>query len=367
MGSIHVVEPTLEDYSGHCYSLVSSLCKALQGTRVDLWSATGSQGLDFGAHVHNHATFHRRIRLLQAVLLYRRLLRGTAPIVVTTARRSDLMALDLVARGPLPPNRVFLYFHWFRETPAKLRAFRKLAQRQPNVVVFGTTNSTVELFQRCGFANVHLLPYPPPASAGEASVPFRQYLYAGAARQDKGFALIADLVELLAREGARTPVVVQVSADHYGKVDARTRADIARLEAAGYAPLRLVTEALTPQEYAALFYGSICLQPYDRHDFRDRVSGVTLDALAHGCPVVGTAGTWIAKLVASFGAGVELQTMTGAGLLGAARTVERDYAAFQAAAQAAGRAQNRKSWQPLLDRLPRAEGQSRPLIGPQPC
>ena len=175
-----------------------------------------------------------------------------------------------------------------------------------------------------------LLPYPPPpASDSGDPVPFRQLLYAGAARQDKGFSLIVDLVELLAREGARTPITVQVSADHYGKVDAQTRSDIARLQATGYAALALTPQTLTPQEYSALFPGSICLQPYDRDEFRDRVSGVTLDALAHACPVIATTGTWSAELIKPFGAGVELHTMSAASLLEAARKIEQDYAAFQ--------------------------------------
>ncbi|MEO8007242.1 MAG: hypothetical protein ABI728_01785, partial [Betaproteobacteria bacterium] len=200
-----------------------------------------------------------------------------------------------------------------------------------------------------------LLPYPsPPASAGDDPVPFRQLLYAGAARQDKGFSLIVDLVELLAREGARTPIAVQVSADHYGKVDAQTRSDIARLQAAGYSALTLVSQTLTPQEYSGLFAGSICLQPYDRNDFRDRVSGVTLDALAHACPIVATAGTWSAALIKSFGAGAELHTMNATSLLQAARHIEQDYALYQAAARSAGQAQNRKSWAPLLELLARA-------------
>jgi glycosyltransferase involved in cell wall biosynthesis len=351
---VQVVEPTLESYSGHCHSLVTSLCAALGGMSIDLWSATGARGLEFGSHVANHPVFRRRIRLIQALLLYRRLLRSGAPIVVSTARRSDLVSLDLIARGPFARNRVFLYFHWLRETPAKLRSFSRLAQRQPHVVIFGTTASVVDFFKRCGFANVFLLPYPPPASTGGELVPFRQFLYAGAARQDKGFSLIADLVELLAREGAHTPVVVQVSADHYGKVDVKTREDIARLQAAGYGPLELKAQTLSPQEYAALFPGSICLQPYDRDEFRDRVSGVTLDALAHACPVVATAGTWSAELIRPFGAGVELVAMDAAGLLQSARKVERDYAAFQSGARAAGQAQNRKSWIPLLDLLPGA-------------
>lgn len=354
MQAVQVVEPTLEGYSGHCHSLVTSLCHALDSVPIDLWSARGSAGMDFGSQVANHPRFRRRIRLLQALLLYRRLLRSGAPIVVTTARRSDLVLLDLAARGPLPPNRVFLYFHWLRATSAKLRSLRKLALRQPHIVIFGTTASAVDVFKCCGFAKVFLLPYPPPASNSGDPVPFRQLLYAGAARQDKGFSLIVDLVELLAREGARTPIDVQVSADHYGKTDAQTRSDIARLQAASYAPLTLIPQTLTPQQYAALFPGSICLQPYDRGEFRDRVSGVTLDALAHACPIVATAGTWSAELIKPFGAGVELHAHTAASLLQAAREIERDYAVFQVGARAAGQAQNRKSWAPLLELLAQA-------------
>ena len=355
MHSIQIVEPTLEGYSGHCHSLVTSLCQALAGAPIDVWSATGSDGMDFGSRVVNRPIFRRRIRLLQVFLLFRRLLRSGAPIVVTTARRSDLALLDLAARGEIPPHRVFLYFHWLRESPAKLRSLRKLALRQPHIVIFATTASVVDVFMRCGFAHVFLLTYPsPPASDGDNPAPFRQFLYAGAARQDKGFSLIVDLVELLAREGARTPIVVQVSADHYGKVDAQTRSDIARLQAAGYPPLRLTPLTLTPQEYSELFPGSICLQPYNRDEFRDRVSGVTLDALAHACPVVATAGTWSAELIKPFGAGVELHTMSAASLLEAARKIERDYVTFRAGARAAAQARNRKSWASLLELLPHA-------------
>ena len=184
MPSIQVVEPTLEGYSGHCHSLITSLCHALDGKPIDLWSATGSKGIEFASHVANRPLFRRRIRLLQILLLYRRLLRNGAQIIVTTARRSDLILLDLVARNPISPNRVYLYFHWLRETPAKLRSLRKLALRQPEVTIFGTTASVVDVFKRCGFRQVFLLPYPSPAaSARDTTVPFRQLLYAGAAGQ----------------------------------------------------------------------------------------------------------------------------------------------------------------------------------------
>lgn len=352
MRNIQVVEPTLEGYSGHCHSLVSSFCRATAGARVDLWSAKESASLDFGPGVAVHPYFRRRIRLPQALFLYRRLLRQADPIVVMTARRSDLILLDWVAGRSLLPNRVFLYFHWFRDTPGKSRFLQRMAARRPNLVILGTTPSVVETFRRCGFENVLLVPYPAPRPAQAAHpVPFQRLLYAGAARQDKGFAQVVDLVERLARMKESIPVAVQVSADHYGKYDAATRSDLARLQAIGYAPLQLIGETLSPADYAALFPGSICLQPYHRADFVDRVSGITLDALAHGSPVIATSGTWTAELITRHGAGLALEHPNAESLHGAASAVMARYASFQAAARAASLAQETNSWAALLERL----------------
>jgi glycosyltransferase involved in cell wall biosynthesis len=182
-------------------------------------------------------------------------------------------------------------------------------------------------------------------------MPFRQLLYAGAARQDKGFKAVVDLVALLAARNESIPVAVQISADHYGKLDAATREDIARLKALRYPPLALIDETPTPEAYAASFPGSICLQPYNRSEFRDRVSGVTLDALAHACPVIATAGTWTADVIEPYGAGIALAEPDAESLYTAVNTVRAGYARYQAAALSAGHARNRDSWRPLLDRL----------------
>jgi glycosyltransferase involved in cell wall biosynthesis len=350
--TIQVVEPTLEGYSGHCHSLVSSLCRAAADRPIRLWAGKGSERIDFGPGVTVHPYFRRRFRQLQSLFLFRRLLREPFPLVVPTARRADLALVHLAAGGQIAPNRVFLYFHWVRETPAKLRFMRGIAARQPNLVVLGTTASVAEVFRRCGFAHVAVLPYPAPQAAGNgAATPFRRLLYAGAARQDKGFGKVVDFVELLAAKGETIPIAIQVSADHYGKYDAATRDDLARLRSIDYPPLELTGQTLSPDDYAAMFAGGICLQLYDRVDFRDRVSGVTLDALAHGCPIVATAGTWMAKVVAPFGAGVALEEATGESLYLAVRTIIDGYPDFRDRAGSAGRAQAQKSWDVLLDRL----------------
>ena len=67
---------------------------------------------------------------------------------------------------------------------------------------------------------------------------------------------------------------------------------------------------LTGDAYSAMFRGAICLQPYSRQDFADRVSGVTLDAFVAGAPVVALSGTWIARMVQRFKAGEVIEEPT---------------------------------------------------------
>lgn len=353
MAPLQVVEPTLENYSGHCHALVASLVRATRGSPIDLWSGQGSETMAFGPDVTIHPVFSRKHRMTQMLRLLHRLVREPSKIVVTTARTRDLAFVHLVAPGRVAPNRVFLYFHWVRVTSGKLRLLRWIAARQPEIVILGTTESVADVFRGCGFANVLPMSYPAPpiAEREAAAVAFRRLLYAGAARQDKGFRTVVDLVELLAARNADIPITVQVTPEHYDKYDAATRGDIARLEAVRYSPLSLIRQTPSPSEYAANFPGSICIQPYDRAEFRDRVSGVTLDALAHGCPVVVTAGTWSAALIEPYGAGIALPNPDAESLYDAVAALRAEYPLYRDGALAATRAREGNSWGPLLESL----------------
>ena len=354
---LQVIEPTLEDYSGHCHSLVASLVRAACGRTIELWKGQERKDdmavpMTFGPDVAIHSHFRRRDRRKQMMRLLHRLLRTPDRIVVTTARTLDLVLVALVAPGRIQAGRVFLYFHWLRVTPFKRLLLRSIAARQPGLVIFCTTERLVEVFRDSGFLDVAMLPYPAPeTSRDDSPVPFRRLLYAGAARRDKGFGIVVDLVGLLASKNADIPIAVQITPDHYAKYDASTREDVARLERIRYAPLTLIRDTPSPAEYAANFPGSICLQPYDAAGFRDRVSGVTLDALAHGCPIVATAGTWTAALIESFDAGIALDAPDAESLRAAAFALRADYSRYRNNARAAASAREAKAWEPLLKRL----------------
>ena len=94
--TIQVVEPTLESYSGHCHSLVSSFCRAAADRKITLWAGKGAERIDFGPSVTVQPYFSRRLRLFQSLFLFRRLLREPFPLFIPTARRADLAYMKLL-------------------------------------------------------------------------------------------------------------------------------------------------------------------------------------------------------------------------------------------------------------------------------
>jgi hypothetical protein len=160
-----------------------------------------------------------------------------------------------------------------------------------------------------------------------------------------------DLVALLCRRNGTLPVTIQVSAEHYGKYDEPTRDQLRRLEGLNYPYLRLVREPLAPDGYAELFRGAVCLQPYDRGEFKDRVSGVTMDALTAGAPIVATSGSWMERQFGPCDAGVSVDDPSAQNLLEAADGVIASYPYYHRNALTAGKGLRSRSWEALLSQL----------------
>jgi len=75
---------------------------------------------------------------------------------------------------------------------------------------------------------------------------------------------------------------------------------------------------------------------YNAADFSDRLSGVTLDALSAGSPIVTTAGTWIARIVQRFDAGVVVDSTEPEKTLAAIQEIIANYARYNENAHKAG-------------------------------
>lgn len=344
---INIVEPTLMTEAGHCHSFVSALIAAGAGDRpIRLWiNRKAAVAINTG-RVEIHKYFYRSIRRFQSYFLYRRLLKTEGKLFISTAGRTDLLLLHWAAQGLISPDKVYLYFHWYNSSESKIRDLKKIAALQPNLVILGPTSSVVTAFKSAGFTNASIVPYPiTPRKIAETSQPkaFSHLLYAGAARQDKGFGKVVDLVEYLYQTQSLIPVIIQTSSEHFGKCDAKTLADIKRLQAIPYKYLRLKTAVLSAGEYADLFAGAIVLQLYNITDFSDRISGVTLDALTGGCPVITIAGTWISGMVDKYDAGLIVDTVFPENVLGRVDELISNYKQYSLKALEAGQLLQREN------------------------
>jgi len=350
--ALHIVEPTLTGDAGHCHSLIRALAGAA-APRADLTVWAGAQAASFWHGPGRLAPiFHRRWRRLQAFWLVRRLLRQPGRILVATAGTADLVIADWAARGVIPPHKLFLFVHWLNAKPSKARRLAAIAQRQPHVEILAPSPSVADFFRQCGF-KATVVPYPLEAQAAPAAVAnpvFKHLLVAGAARLDKGFAGVVDLVAEMQQRGLDWPIIVQTSVEQRHLHDQALGLQLARLRAVGYAALRTADQAMDPAAYRALFDGAIVVQPYRAQDFQDRISGVTLDALGAGCPVVVTAGTWAARLVQRFDAGIATADLSADGLLLAITPIRQDFARYAGnAQQAAASVRAEHSAQGLID------------------
>jgi hypothetical protein len=351
---LEIVEPTLVSEAGHCAALFASLRAAAPSLPYRLWVDQHAQLPRFEQQgVTLQRFFNRRWRKLQAFWLYRRLLRSDAPILVPTATWFDLRALDIAGPGPIAPRRASLYFHKWRVTDRRSHALRRLAQRQPNVALFGTSQAIVGALRAAGFAHVEQVePILGADLAPQSAASFRALLSAGAARADKGFTHVVDLVEHMVALGSHLPIVVQASGDHYGRYDERSRADLARLRNCSYPHLTVLTDTLDARQYQELFAGAICLQPYGRADYADKMSAVTFDALRNGAPIVTVAGTTMATIAEQSGAGRVVDEPTPQALLEACRAVVEQYPHYSERARRAGEQHSAASaWKPLVEEL----------------
>jgi glycosyltransferase involved in cell wall biosynthesis len=328
---IHIIEPTLVDQTGHCHSFVGAVCAAGPEQSLVVWAGRrASEVLTGLPHVTLRRHFSRRLRRVQAFLLYRKLLRQGARIFVPTAGVTDIALLCRAAPRRLAPGAAVAFCHWIRPTKRRKQRLAAAARRQPDLRVLAGADEIVAMLHDAGFHRAAYAPYPltqaaPPLAS---AVPFRHLLFAGAARMDKGFPHIVDLALHLARTAESVPLCVQTSAKHYGKLAPDIAAELLRLERAAYRGLVTHPDTLDTDGYFALFRGAICLQPYSREEFAGRVSAVTVDALACGAPIITTRGTWMGRAIARRGAGVVLDDLSGASLYAAAREIIGGYHAF---------------------------------------
>ncbi len=269
-----------------------------------------------------------------------RLLRRPEPFLILTADARHALAVHLLSAGaPAPPAHARLYFHWADREPLRTAMLRAATRARRFALAIAPTEGVAEAIRGIGWQRVVQVPYPalaPEVPPGPA--PFERVLVAGAARINKGLDLVAGLAQRWAAAGRATPLHVQVSKKHALRHGRREADLVAALLSSGCPGLVADGRAPDRAEYAGRFRGSLVLAPYERERFADAVSGVVLDALLHGAPVVATAGTWPGRQVQRYGAGALLAERSAEALEAAIDRVLADWDGCAARACAAARA-----------------------------
>jgi len=323
---LSIIEPKLRGPSGHYAEFVRAIAARADGLfpSVEVVADPRAAGYlpSLSGAVPVRGTRCARGRLAEWGAVASSLAARRATLVMT-ANASHVTLAELLSVGRRDRlDRLALLFHWTLDAPTDRLQLALGACARRRALFLATTRGVREGLLRLGCARVEEIAYPATRAEGAPMrAPFRHLLMAGAARINKGLELVAGLAEMYAAEGRSLPLLVQVSPKHVDRHGSREDAVVARLLAARYAGLVADPKAPDREEYAARFAGALVLAPYDPAKFAESVSGVVLDALLHGAPVVTSAGTWAAAVVSRFGAGVVLPERSPAALGAAVESV----------------------------------------------
>src|ERR1035437_1781848 len=155
---LHIIEPTLHSYVGHCHSLVETIAQAAPVEHVRIWAGKGSDRIWRG-QAQLEPYFYQPLRRLQALFLYRRLLRQPGKILLSTGGTSDLISLNCVAKATIPEAKVYLYIHWVGAKASKAAKLAEIAKLQPNLEILCPTEDGASFFEELGFRS-RTVPYP---------------------------------------------------------------------------------------------------------------------------------------------------------------------------------------------------------------
>jgi hypothetical protein len=327
---LNIIEPTLSDQSGHCYSYVKSLVDANEHARLNVWINQQGASLFDPKKAVIHSIFHKRWRKLQLYFLYRRLLKRNEAIFVPTAGRIDMAFLSRLQKKRPSQSPIHLHFHQFNQTPKKIALLEQWAQSNPHWHILAPTERLLSVFKNAGFKHctrAHCPSFAPNTTSTPQA--FSHLLFAGAARHDKGFSHVCAFAAFMNTQKQTWPLTLQISTPSSGRYDTDTEQSIKLLHQTHNPLIRLNTNTLDQAEYLSQFQGSICLLLYSPSGYADKFSGVTLDAIFQGAPIITVANTWMGDTVQRYDLGVVLTTREASAVYQAAKHIVENYSTYQ--------------------------------------
>jgi hypothetical protein len=161
------------------------------------------------------------------------------------------------------------------------------------------TAELTEQYERLGLFRFHTLPIPHTHSSSDRILHPRplRLTYLGDARTEKGFALLPQLIGSLENTclaNGKAHFIVQCN---YNIPQGEPKARLARTQLELVPEfVTLYKEPLTSEEYRRLLLSSdLLLLLYDASNYYARSSGILVEALAAGIPVIVPSGCWLAR------------------------------------------------------------------------
>ena len=335
MKKLLIIEPNLRSPSGHYADFVRAVGSCTVNVELEVFAHPEADDMLTKMPGVRISTAKPRVgeRLAEWNTIFRTVREKQSFLVLTADGRHAAAVSFAAARTGSTPDNARLFFH---RPPTTMRdkcflPFAGLART--HALAITPTEMVADALRASGWQRVICVPYPVLAEKTlPEPVPFSHLLMAGAARLNKGLDIIAGLAVQWASEKRTIPLLVQVSKKHTAKHGHRESACVETLLSSGYA--KLVTDEIPPgrSEYLKRFTGALVLAPYAREQFASQVSGIVLDALLHGAPVIATKGTWPGDQVERFGAGVTISERTPVALADAIDKVLADWPTYAAKA-----------------------------------
>lgn len=181
--------------------------------------------------------------------------------------------------------------------------------------------------------------------AHSSDIPLRVF-FPGALRAEKGYQSSLACARLLGEDERFQTILRYVTSSS-------TPADLAEPLTNLPANVSVVEGVLTNDDFGQLFAESdMVVLPYSADGFRNRTSGLLIDALAYGLPAVVVEGTWLANHVRKYQCGVVVPDASAEALAEGVRSLAKGIDIFSARAKsAAERYFSSNSWSAMADFL----------------
>ena len=196
-----------------------------------------------------------------------------------------------------PENYSFMYI---KMRLLKLAFDNFLKKTKIHAIFYTDSDQLTDQYDRMESVKFHTLPLPHtiPKPATRQKKNKLQITYLGDARTEKGYQYLPQLVQDFWVDYVKNDKVSFVIQSNYNIPDGEPAPVVAREQLHHFPSdkVKLILESPSVEEYGKILEESdVIILPYDKTNYYARSSGILVEALCHGIPVLVPSGTWLSR------------------------------------------------------------------------